>query len=1697
MPRVAPTALGPGDAGAAPLVAGRRQKHGAQWSTVAGLLYVLISTAATIGGLFAMADYLANDFIWFQFGSTALALTNVINLQLPHVTNRTTLDLFAPSSGLSKHDAVGISDAYTRFLRYEALTTLHDAVAGLRNLHLLRVATMGAQYCWVDWDRRWAMAHTVARQERCRDRYATNGAVYLESVLRNIDFNAWVDVTQGLFTQRIGNGVTESSDDGPGFLKYLTTHQILDLDSEVHIWSNAGLAHFVMQYTNAYQIGLYDVVRIESALGQVIAFKIKDIPVASRGVRWTTNYMYGGLQTDLNIPSGNQSLVQNSSTFVGDVSPGLLEAVLVCWPLPAAFQAVHNDIGPLDNIDVLWVPVPGAVLSIVQTFRSLLLARLASDAAMAPALDAIGTVELHPTPLKWHDPTLLFYGGNPTCGFGVGLAFVQESFGFDDSCGTQKALTYTLSPLASLFAWTMLGDANATASICALMPAAEIHGCATALHTIQAAATLVPSLSELRLPTSSLPPLQLMQFVGRNASPPVVETQLLLDPSFAFFGWVSVYEWVMHTREVVTFEGDVASCTLMTSAATHKALPPYALRSSFGTYLWYCCVAVTVVLVSLAMLLVCLWMCYYRPSHTPWLQWSHVVSATWLNRGLLMARGGAALLCLSSAVPQSEATAFGSQFAPRRQRSLVASCLLSSEATWILYVLHEAFHPLTAPYTSSYARWSLVSGWLYLLLLDVAAPVHVSVTLERSCTSQNMDRVLYCTSGHIVIGHLDRVYANLAGLVAAACGSYLVARRWTSLGEVAETPSLLLNSAAIAFLGRKEQAHVNVVTAAMVGVLHFPRRGILFDTKLWVFVQTNTVPVSLLGLPSTPGPKISVVREDLHRLSNMAPSSTTYSFLQLRVKQMILLCGILYTMFSLTSNVAFLTVAQTFLANDFGWAGFNSTGMHAFLANAINQHLLISTNTTLDLTSTALADISQLYNGSVASIAWSAHAPRRQLMDASVPLTRFVQGLRDMNPCMLPWMFTQYCWLDLDRHWAMASTTRRQARLALWRRYNLTRFQLQWQNYKTIGMVDTFSITSALGYTSSLTLSRSDASFHLLQQTSNRMYWAFASDLWAIATNTSLIGGYSLLASSPRFAFTNVSSQAVLFQNLTLPQPLTPGLIVLQATIGPFGAVDMHYVAPPASAVAVYAAFFASFNTLMALDHVAQATVLSVPARSRVCAVPPALLINPLTQVSGGGFMCGNDVPLEPASYGLLNSFGEANACHALFLETLLPSTAELFFALLAFNASHGPMVSADASALCRLDACAGATCAPTLNTLVAFLEEHMNDSFSSLTPLFQASVADLLALDIQTTQYYSHTTDTDTQLYQINLLEPSERLWTFYGWLFLFEWLNGGREVVSFQGDAGSITTIATAYPALAQTPDPYEVPTSVSLVVLGSTVYITSILIGVTCILAVYILGTRGVGMEANNLFELNRVVGHVWAGRSFILLRSVTAIWMLNTAPLLLTQVGHATHFTSPQLPWYQTILAASEVTWLVYALNDIGSCVTLQYTTAYAYKSSLATWFILVVWSFVAPLSYSATLHRHCTFVDMDAGLLCSSASIHIGSTSGVLGVVVVALSCICVWFGWDRWRLRGLAPPGVHSLLLNAHCVYMLDFTNWKYKGEYYLDKTSAVLAGLLSLEYHGKLYIFDIKTWRLFSCASSKDPTQPERFQVAIPLSQL
>ncbi|OQR89306.1 hypothetical protein THRCLA_09803 [Thraustotheca clavata] len=516
-------------------------------------------------------------------------------------------------------------------------------------------------------------------------------------------------------------------------------------------------------------------------------------------------------------------------------------------------------------------------------------------------------------------------------------------------------------------------------------------------------------------------------------------------------------------------------------------------------------------------------------------------------------------------------------------------------------------------------------------------------------------------------------------------------------------------------------------------------------------------------------------------------------------------------------------------------------------------------------------------------------------------------------------------------------------------------------------------------------------------------------------------------------------------------------------------------------------------NNLILSNPQAQSEYYSLPAKPRVCEVPPFLLSDPTIMSNGGDLLCGDDVPFEPATLGLLSGFGPTNVCYALFLELFRPGPFELLFALLQFSYITPKIIDSDLEALCNLDKCAGSSCTTSFNTTLSFIQSYTS-SFNILRGISANATQAARVLEINSIQYYTTLNDTaTTSLYSINLLEPSEPHWNFYGWALLYEWAAGHREVVKFLGDYGSITSISYGNQPITTSAAKSDIPVSFASIFLGCTMYITWVLICIAGLVAIYGVFHKG-HIEATNLFELNRIVGHVWAGRSILLLRSIVAIWILNTVQLSLAIESKATFLTAPELPWYQTILAASEVTWLVYVLNDVFSVFTEQYTTYYAYKSSTLTWFIVALWSFFTPRHFSIELDRECSYIDMDYYLICNSASIQIGSTTGVIIVVIVAFSCVIGCYILERIFFGSRPHLHLETLLLDSQCLYLLDLDKWKFEKEYFLDKTSAVMAGLLSFQYHKSLYILDIKSWRCIILPASS-PHDPKLS--SIPLSRI
>ncbi|EQC32713.1 hypothetical protein SDRG_09686 [Saprolegnia diclina VS20] len=1693
---------------------------------LAGWLYVVWSTAWSVYGLILFFPWTQNDLYWPGFDNVYPLFQSILNTQLALLPNATLdiRDIAAPRYRVYDRLATGVSPVYPRYLVYQELTSPQTAIPSLRRMDPGYLNYMITPYCWVDLNRRWSIAHTSKRLERCRLSDTDNAAVYLEAVLRNTRLDVWLGQNYDSFYNKIAAGVTDLG--GASWVAAIVDHQWLSIADELDVWYRRGLVRFELQYGNRVQIGLDDQIQIHTALGTTFAYPIQAIPALNRGPSWTSSYMYMALFNDFNALSSNQSLVLNSALWFGANGNRQLESYDVGLPLNRVFQLVHDAVGALDDIDLRWVRVPDDLRVAVTTFQAHLFEAL-ENADVARAVDDLSTLPLATVPTQWQDPSLCFLGGNPMCSYGAPLPFPQRSFAFDDACGTQAPILDVWTPFNGLFAHMMLGgDAS---RVCAHVPSAtaacvrQLDATARAyrlLLTTTMNRTVLDAAAQAVLPLH----LSVMQFVLDANDTLYIDHIDLLHGDFTFFGWLRVYDWATLQREAIRFEGDHDAMTLL--SYTYALLPSASngLLYSASWYLWFVSSTVSLVLCLVALLATMLWL-LTRTAHAQWTVFNRIVPAIWLNRSALVVRSITAVLALSTASVQPR-TNHGATQLQVDQHDLLVTLVLASEATWFGYACHDLLHPLTTPFTRAYAPLSFALSWASLIMLDTFAPITASIHLERHCSLVNMDWQVYCTSASVQIGSPLRTLTIFGVQLVSIVLAYTVSRWHASMAVAPSSalgaPPLLYHSSVVAFASLDDSGRLDVVTAAMAGLLSLPRNR-YFHVNLWRSVHRPS-----LCLPPLPVTSLATSRSSEGPLLQMFFEKARW----------ITLGGcVVYILATLTSNVLYYSVVANDLSNDYGWAGFNSSGAQAFVANVFNRQLMLTTQEpAFALDSPGHGDMSQLYNSSTTVILWAESSARRQLYsDASLDVA--VANLRRMHPCQLPWMFTQYCWLDMSQTWEMAATASRQARCArsmasngavyleiglrnlnnwttwdtcwgdswqlgfvkylemsgdgqqwlesissaalsiedevrFWESHAISTFQLQWQNYKTPGMDDSIWIQSALGVTYSLQLSEFVGHYHPSQQTSFKMYWSLASDLWAITTNTSGIGGASLLRSSSLFAFVNVSTTSVLVQNTTLSLPLTSGFSLLTKAVGPFGAIDLAYVLPPKSLLVFYDGVVHNLTRLVVTDRDAQAAFVDLTLQAQYQPVPYEVVSNSNLLLGGGNIFCGNDVAPWPAANGMYVGFSVTNMCHSVFTGYLMPTRASELFSLLGANSTD-----ADLDGICYLDTMRPSQCTTQRLKAMAFLMTY-NATFAS-TPVLRASAAaDIDALGVSMLQYLFDTATNTTLQRFYRLDDRHDRAWSFYGWGFLYEWAAGTREVLSLRGDAGRITAISSATPVLSMVPNPNAIPSSFSSLSGYCVQYITIVLILVSASLVLSVAYRRG-HVECLNLLCVNRIVGMVWLGRPFVLVRSLSAIWLLNTSPLTLVQAGVATYFTSPPLAWYTTLLATSEMTWLVYVLNDLFSCVSQQYTLLYASKSSSFTWVVSFVWTLQSPQLYAATIHRRCVATDMDLQLTCVSGVIAVGSLDRLGHSMALICSCVLSTYVVQRLRFPHWPPREIPSVVLNAQSYYLMRLH--AVDGALLLDKTSAIMAGLLSYEFQGRVYLMDIKSWRLWHGPTTLD----------------
>ncbi|KDO16923.1 hypothetical protein SPRG_17583, partial [Saprolegnia parasitica CBS 223.65] len=180
------------------------------------------------------------------------------------------------------------------------------------------------------------------------------------------------------------------------------------------------------------------------------------------------------------------------------------------------------------------------------------------------------------------------------------------------------------------------------------------------------------------------------------------------------------------------------------------------------------------------------------------------------------------------------------------------------------------------------------------------------------------------------------------------------------------------------------------------------------------------------------------------------------------------------------------------------------------------------------------------------------------------------------------------------------------------------------------------------------------------------MYWGFASDLWAVdPSNQTLVGGLSLLRSSSRFAFANMSRQALLVDNLTLSEPLQGGYVALSAALGPLNAVDMLYVLCPTPVLELYHGLLEAVAILTTgINASIQASYLRIPTSPLIIPAPSPWLAHPMTIIAvGGNIFCPINQVGGPFFMGYGVGFADTSFCNTFVTDNIEPSINHVLFA--------------------------------------------------------------------------------------------------------------------------------------------------------------------------------------------------------------------------------------------------------------------------------------------------------------------------------------------------------------------------------------------------------------------------------------------------
>ncbi|EQC30296.1 hypothetical protein SDRG_11873 [Saprolegnia diclina VS20] len=201
----------------------------------------------------------------------------------------------------------------------------------------------------------------------------------------------------------------------------------------------------------------------------------------------------------------------------------------------------------------------------------------------------------------------------------------------------------------------------------------------------------------------------------------------------------------------------------------------------------------------------------------------------WVGRPILLCRGAAALVILSTAPVGFVSTNGVSRFVST-PRSVLDVMVLAGEANWVTYVLVDFLLPILG----SRAR-----------CVELTSPFEAKMTVQQSCNVVELGLDARCTGGTIQVGSFLRfcllVGLPLLSLSLASIVVHLWRRDGTTQHRATRSNDLLPASAQV-FLSASQCPtwFRDPTTTLMAGILPFGRR--YFHVNLWQLTRAPSIP---------------------------------------------------------------------------------------------------------------------------------------------------------------------------------------------------------------------------------------------------------------------------------------------------------------------------------------------------------------------------------------------------------------------------------------------------------------------------------------------------------------------------------------------------------------------------------------------------------------------------------------------------------------------------------------------------------------------------------------------------------------------------------------------------------------------------------------------------------------------------------------